>query len=74
MGRSLTITLSDDVYQGLQREVGAEHVSQFIEDLLRPLVTGDQALEAAYREMASDAEREQEAMEWIEAHPDDALE
>ncbi len=49
-------------------------ISQFIEDLLRPLVTGDAELEAAYREMAADADREQEALEWIEAHPDDALE
>ncbi len=71
--RKLTITLSDDVYQGLEREVGPEHISEFIESLLRPLVTGDQELEAAYREMAADADREQEAMEWIEAHPDEAL-
>ncbi len=73
MERQLTITLSDDVYQGLQREVGPDNISQFIESLLRPLVTGDQELEAAYREMAADADREQEALEWIEAHPDDAL-
>lgn len=74
MERKLTITLTDDVYEGLQRQVGSDHISQFIENLLRPLVTGDDELEAAYREMAADTEREREAMEWIEAAPDDALE
>jgi hypothetical protein len=58
----------------LQRQVGADRISQYIEDLLRPLVTDDLALEAAYREMAADSEREREALEWIEAAPDDSSE
>lgn len=74
MERTLTITLPDDVYEGLQRQVGPDHVSQFIESLLRPLVTADDELEAAYRDMAADTEREREATAWIEAIPDDALE
>ena len=31
-------------------------------------------LDAAYRAMAADEQREREASEWIEAAPDDALE
>jgi hypothetical protein len=36
-------------------------------------VHDDQELEEEYRAMATDAEREREALEWIEAAPDDAL-
>ena len=34
----------------------------------------DDELEAAYRAMAADAAREREALEWIEAAPDEGLE
>lgn len=74
MERRLTITISDDVYEGLRRQVGDERISAFIEELLRPLVVGDDRLEAAYRDLAADTAREREALEWIEAAPDDALE
>lgn len=74
MARTVTITLADDVYRGLQEQVGEDKASAFIESLLRPLVLTEDELEAAYREMAADAEREREALEWIEAAPDDALE
>lgn len=73
MGQKLTIQLSDEVYEGLRRQVGAEHISQYIEDILRPLVVSQDDLILAYREMASDVVREQEALEWIEEVPDDAL-
>lgn len=73
MERKITIILSDEVYEGLRRQVDANHISQFIEDLLRPLVIGNDELVTAYREMASDTVREQDALEWIEAAPDDAL-
>lgn len=39
-----------------------------------PYIVSDKELEAAYREMAADADREREALDWIEAAPDDALE
>ena len=74
MHRKLTITLAEDVYQGLHRQVGRGQISSFIEELVRPLVAADCELEAAYREMAADAEREREALEWIEAAPDEGLE
>jgi hypothetical protein len=74
MHRKLTITLAEDVYQGLHRQVGRGRISSFIEDLVRPHVVDEAELEAAYREMAADAQREREALEWIEAASDEALE
>lgn len=74
MHRKLTITLAEDVYRGLHQQVGRGRISSFIEELVRPHVVDDTELEAAYREMAADTEREREALEWIEAAPDEALE
>lgn len=65
MHKRMTITLDEAVYDGLFRTVGRGRVSQFIEDLLRPHVSGD-ALEDGYRMMAVDTAREGEASEWIE--------
>ncbi|HEY4363877.1 MAG TPA: hypothetical protein VGN17_23110 [Bryobacteraceae bacterium] len=62
----LTITVSEDVYEGLHRTVGPDHISKFIEKLARPHVVPHD-LEAAYRDMATDLAREQEALEWSEA-------
>jgi predicted CopG family antitoxin len=66
MHRKMTITLDEAVYEGLYRTVGRRKMSQFIEDLLRPLVV-DTSLDAGYRAMAADQEREAEAMEWCNA-------
>jgi predicted CopG family antitoxin len=74
MHRKLTITIADEVYQGLHHKVGRGNISGFIEGLVRPHVVAESRLEDGYRAMAADAEREQEAREWIEATVDDALE
>jgi len=74
MHRKLTITLAQDVYYGLHRQVGHGQISSFIEELVRPGVASDSELETGYREMAADATREREALEWIEAAPDEGLE
>ena len=66
MHKRMTITLDEDVYDGLYRTIGKRHMSQFIEDLLRPLVL-DTALDDGYRAMAADAARESEAQEWCNA-------
>lgn len=66
MHRRMTITLDEDVYEGLYRTVGKRQMSQFIEDLLRPHVT-DAALDDGYRAMAADHVRETEAQEWCHA-------
>jgi predicted CopG family antitoxin len=72
MNRTLTITVSEDVYEGLHRTVGRDHISEFIEALARPHVVPPQDIEAEYRDMAADATREQEALEWSEGVISDA--
>jgi predicted CopG family antitoxin len=71
--RKLTITIADDVYRGLHREIGRGEISRFIERLVRPYVVGEDDLEADYREAARDEAAEREALEWIEAKVDEAL-
>lgn len=65
MHRKLTITIDAEVYEGLHRTIGRGRISQFIEDLVRPLVL-DADLDAGYRDMAADLVREREAREWVE--------
>ena len=66
MHRKMTITLDEDVYEGLYRMVGRRKMSQFIEDLVRPHVV-DTSLDDGYRAMAADKAREAEAVEWSNA-------
>lgn len=66
MRKKLTITIDEQVYEGLYRVVGARRISGFIEDLVRPHVLHPD-LEAAYQEMARDEERERAALDWAEA-------
>ena len=64
MSHQITITVSDEVYQGLQAVAGGRTISEFIEELARPIVT-ESGLEASYRDMIQDGAREREAGEWI---------
>ncbi len=66
MTKKLTITIDDEVYEGLYRRVGRRKISRFLESLARPHVV-DADLEAAYQAMASDEARETDATEWSEA-------
>lgn len=64
MHKKMTITLDEAVDEGLlYRTIGKRHISQFIEDLLRPYVL-DTSLDEGYRAMAADSTREAEAQEW----------
>lgn len=65
MTKKLTITVEDEVYEGLHRVIGPRRISRFLNDLARPHVTA-RDLEAGYRGMAADEAREREAEEWIE--------
>ncbi|MCI0639447.1 MAG: hypothetical protein L0Y72_01450 [Gemmataceae bacterium] len=65
MQKKLTITIDEKVYERLHRLIGARKISKFIETLVRPKVLRDD-LEAGYRAMALDEEREAEAKEWAE--------
>jgi predicted CopG family antitoxin len=66
MQKKLTITVEEDVYDGLYKVIGRRRISQFIEDLVRPHVIGTE-LESGYQAMAADEAREAEALEWSEA-------
>ena len=66
MTKKLTITIDDEVYDGLHRRFGRRRISRFLESLARPHVV-DADLESAYRAMAEDEQRESEAEEWAEA-------
>jgi len=63
--KKLTITVEDEIYEGLYRKIGPRRISRFLESLARPHVI-DSDLETAYREMATDEIREAEAEEWSE--------
>ena len=66
MQKKLTITVDEDVYEGLQKVVGRRKIGKFLEDLARPLVVRGE-LESGYQAMAADEAREAEAFEWAEA-------
>lgn len=65
MQKKLTITVDDKIYEGLYKVVGRRRISRFIENLVRPHVI-PRDLEAAYKQMAKEEEREVEALEWAE--------
>ncbi len=72
MAKKLTITVSDDVYEGLYEKVGPRKIGKYLESLARPHVVVkplpfEGSLDKAYREMADEEEREREAREWIES-------
>ena len=72
MRKKLTITVDEQIYEGLHSVVGRRHISQFIESLVRPHVIGAD-LGEAYRMMAQDEARETEALEWAETTLSDVV-
>ena len=72
MHKKLTITVAEEIYEGLHRVIGRGAISQFIGELVRPHVVGSD-LDVAYTEMAADEAREREALEWAEELAADAL-
>jgi hypothetical protein len=85
MARKLTIQVSDEFYEGLQRRVGKRGIGRFLEDLARPHVLpprrGDPGweewLEQQYREKAAEEAADPvlaaEIREWLEADLGDTL-
>lgn len=65
MQKKLTVTIDEDVYEGLHKTIGPRKISRFIQEVIRPHVVRPN-LEAAYAEMAKDKKREKEAAEWAE--------
>ncbi len=66
MQKKLTVTIDEEVYEGLREVIGPRKISRFIEDLVRPHVIRKN-IYAAYKKMAADKVRESEALEWAEA-------
>lgn len=66
MQKKLTLTIDDEVYEGLREVIGPRRISHFVEELVRPHVVKTD-LYAAYRTMAADRVREADATEWAEA-------
>jgi hypothetical protein len=65
MNRKLTISIDENVYNGLLAVIGRGRIGEFLEGLARPLVV-PQHLDASYAEIASDSHREAEADEWVD--------
>lgn len=72
MHKRMTITLKQEIYEGLHRKIGRKNISRFIEELVEPHVL-DASLDDGYRAMAEDHEREAEAQEWCNALMKDIL-
>ena len=66
MQKKLTVTIDEEVYEGLREVIGPRKISRFIEDLVRPHVIKKE-LYTAYEEMAADEVRESEALEWADS-------
>ena len=65
MQKKLTVTIDEEVYDGLRAVIGPRKISRFIEELVRPHVI-KKDMYAAYREMGADRVRESDALEWAE--------
>jgi predicted CopG family antitoxin len=66
MQKKLTITVDEEVYQGLHKTIGPRKISRFVQELVRPHVVRPN-LESGYADMARDKKREKEALDWAEA-------
>jgi len=66
MQKKLTVTIDEEVYEGLRTVIGPRKISRFIQELVRPHVV-KRDMYAAYKEMAADQIRESGALEWAEA-------
>ena len=65
MQRKLTVTINEEVYNGLRTIIGPRKISRFIEELVRPHVV-KKDMYAAYKDMAADSVRESAALDWAE--------
>jgi len=65
MQKKLTITIDEEVYEGLHKTIGPRKISRYIQEIVRPHVVRPN-LDSAYAEMAKDKKREKEAAEWTE--------
>jgi hypothetical protein len=65
MHKKLTISIEENIYNGLHEIIGRGKIGKFLSDLARPYVLKKE-LEKSYQTMAEDEKREKEANEWTE--------
>ncbi|PKL50399.1 MAG: addiction module antitoxin [Nitrospira bacterium HGW-Nitrospira-1] len=65
MQKKLTITIDEEVYEGLHKTIATRKISKFIEGLVRPHVVRPN-MELAYSQMSKDKKREAGALDWAE--------
>ena len=65
MQKKLTITIDEEVYEGLHKNIGPRKISRYIQEVVRPYVVRPN-LDSAYAEMARDKRREKDAEKWAE--------
>ncbi len=73
MSRTITITLEDAAYNRLQEQFGEGTIASVIENFLRPYTRTEAELDAEYKAMAMDQEREAEASLWDAAELGDVM-
>ncbi len=66
MQHKVTISIDDDEYKNLRKLAGRKRIEYVVKDIVRQRVVREN-LEDAYKAMARDEKREQEAHEWSEA-------
>lgn len=64
--RKLTISVSDEFYDGLRQHVGGRGMGRFVEEVVQSHLTPVDR-EAEYRAMAADETRERLVREWADA-------
>ncbi|OGJ87062.1 MAG: hypothetical protein A2268_15240 [Candidatus Raymondbacteria bacterium RifOxyA12_full_50_37] len=65
MTRKLTVSIDERVYKRLRKCVRGPQISEFVESVIAPHVI-QQDLDAEYKKMSQDKQRETEAFEWAE--------
>ncbi len=73
MSRTITITLEDVAYNRLQEQFGEGTIASVIENFLRPYTITEAELDAEYKAMATDQEREAETFLWDAAELGDVM-
>jgi predicted CopG family antitoxin len=63
MNQKITIEIDREIYDALDRVVGKDNISQFLENLARTHIQKEDLI-SAYRSMAADIDRENAALEW----------
>lgn len=64
--KKLTISIEDQVHDGLHAVIGQGNIGKFLEALARPFVVPE-SLASAYAAMTADRSREIEADEWCDS-------